>query len=105
MKSTEEERLRALLTKAYLSKEGGTIDEFWVQRVMDDIQRLGPFDSRQSFLMQFEKLVWRFAPVACVLIIALALYIMRVDFVPEYEIAQILINDPVGFVLIEPAII
>jgi hypothetical protein len=103
MKTFEEEKLKEALIKAYREKDDLEVPKLWAEQVMNHIRRLGPIN-KQSFLLQFQQLVWRFAPVACMLIVALVIYMIKVDFVPEYEIAEILMNDPVGFVLVEPAI-
>jgi hypothetical protein len=105
MKSFEERKLMDALIKAYRRQDHLEASESWVQEVMNHIRRLGPLDPKPRFLMQFEQLLWHFAPVACVLIVALAIYMMRVDFMPEHEIAKLFCNDPIGFAVIESAII
>jgi hypothetical protein len=105
MQSIQENRLKKTLAEAYYAKEATNVHELWDTRVMSHIRRLGPLGPTTNFLMQFEALVWRFAPVACILIVALAVCMMRIDFVSEYEIATILINNPVEFVLIEHSVI
>jgi hypothetical protein len=105
MKPFEEEKLKEAFIKAYRPKDDLGAPESWAEEVMNHIRRLGPLGPKPRFLMQFEQLLWHFAPVACVLIVALAIYMMRVDFVPEHEIAELFLNDPIGFVVIESAII
>ena len=105
MKSTEWERLKKALAEAHHAKEMTDVHELWNTRVMSHIRRLGSLGPKTNFLAQLEALVWRFAPVACILIVALAVCMMRIDFVSEHAIATMLINDPVEFVLIEQSVI
>ena len=41
--------------------------------------------------------MWRFAPVACVLILMLTLCIINLDLVPEYEMVKLFVEDPIEF--------
>ena len=105
MKSFEEEKLKEALINAHRTRDDLEPPGRWAEEVMNHIRRLEPVELKQGFLMQFEHLVWHFAPVVCVLIVALAFYIIRMDFVPEYEIAEVIIDNPIGFVLVGTAII
>jgi hypothetical protein len=102
MQSIEEERLKKAFVETYYAKEAADAHTLSAAKVMSHIRRLGP---KTNFLAQFESLVWRFAPVVCILIVALAVCMMRIDFVSEHEINTILINDPVEFFLIEDSVI
>ena len=105
MRSAEWGKLKKAFAEAYHAKEMTDVDALWDIRVMGHIRKLGPLGPMTNLLMQFEALVWRFAPIACILIVALAVCMTRIDFVSENEIAAILINDPVEFVLIEHSVI
>ena len=105
MRSAEWGKLKKAFAEAYHAKEMTDVDALWDIRVMGHIRKLGALSPKTSFLAQFESLVWRLTPVACILIIVLAVYMTRIDFVSENEIAAILINDPVEFVLIEHSVI
>jgi len=88
----EQEALREILRRVHQEKEKVEIGDQWQQAVMDRIRSLGPIETKTSFLLMFEQLVWRCAPVTCLLIIGLTLLLSFVSFTPEDEAVQLLIN-------------
>jgi len=64
---------------------------------MSHIRSLGPVYAKTGYFEIFEQLVWRFAPVACVLILMLTLCIINLDLVPEYEMVKLFVEDPIEF--------
>lgn len=103
MKSTKRNhtKLKKVLIRAYYEKEKPEVDELWQMRVMSHIRSLGPLSSRTSYFMLFEQSVWRLAPVACALILVLAAVIIKLDFIPDYEMVKMFIDDPVEFTFVE----
>ena len=73
-----------------------TAGKDWQQRVMRDVRRIGPLE--QKTLSPYDLLTplqeriqhnfWSFAPVACVLILFLSIWISNVDIGAEYEMTQ-----------------
>ena len=101
----KEEWVKEALVKAYGSEEACTIPKSWTDGVMSRIRAIGPLCARPPFLSQFEQFLWGLAPLACVLIVVLIIYMIKVDCVPEHELARLLIDDPIGFMAIGSAII
>ena len=104
MKSGKEEHIEAIkesLATAYHEKGKGDVDELWQMRVMSHIRSLEPLHSKVSYSEVFGKLVWRFAPVLCVLILILLACIIQLDFISDYEIAEMFMEDPVDFTLFQ----
>ncbi|UCG14329.1 MAG: hypothetical protein JSU72_07690 [Deltaproteobacteria bacterium] len=68
---------------------------------MGRIRNLGPIEAKPSFLLMFEQLVWRLAPVTCLLILGLTLLLSSVSFTPEYEAVQLLMNGTEELTLVQ----
>ncbi|UCF83769.1 MAG: hypothetical protein JSV50_21845 [Desulfobacteraceae bacterium] len=103
MKSIKEEdfvKLRKALAAAYREKEKTEVDELWQSRVMGHIRNLGPLYPKTGYFELFQGLVWRFAPVACALVLLLGAAVAQLDFVSDYELAKIFIEDPADFSLL-----
>jgi len=94
-------KLKELLIRAYHEREKPEGDELWQMRVMSHIRSLGPMSSREKYFMLFEQSVWRLAPVTCLLILVLAAFLFRLDFIPDYEMAKLFIDDPLEFIFVE----
>jgi hypothetical protein len=94
-------RLKELLMRAYHEKERPEVDELWQVKVMSHIRSLGPITSRKRYFMLFEQSVWRLAPVMCLLILVLAALLIKLDFIPDYEMLKLFIDDPVEFAFIQ----
>jgi len=94
-------KLKELLIRAYHGREKPEGDELWQMRVMSHIRSLGPMSSREKYFMLFEQSVWRLAPVTCLLILVLAAFLFRLDFIPDYEMAKLFIDDPLEFIFVE----
>jgi hypothetical protein len=96
-----EKKLKETLTAAYYEKEKAPVNERWQIRVMRHVRSLGPLNARTNYLELFEGLVWKLAPVACLLILALTIILTKLDFVSDYEIARAFMEDPWDFSLFQ----
>ena len=88
------------LAAAYHEKERAGVGELWQARVVSHIRDMGPLYPQAGFFELFQRLVWRLAPAACVLVFLLAVFASRYDFIPGYEIAKMLTEDPADFGLL-----
>jgi hypothetical protein len=88
-------KVREALSAAYREKETVHTGELWETRVMGHIRSLGFPASPASFSALFGRFVWRAAPVACLLIIALTVGLVTLDYAPEYEITATFMTDPI----------
>ena len=93
--------LRQALAATYRQKEKGSINNAWQARVMRDIRNMDMPDVSQDIMAPLERMVWRFAPVACVLILVLAMVLLTYDFVPEYTLAEAFMDDSMSMVLVQ----
>lgn len=89
------------LTAAYRAKEEAEISASWQIKTMNHIRHLGPLGSKADYLMNFEQLVWRLAPVVCALILVFSIGLLNIDFAQEYEIAKLFVEDPVEYAFIQ----
>ena len=97
----DQEKLKKTLTAAYYEKEKAAVNELWQIRVMSHVRSLGPLNVKTNYLELFEGFVWKLAPVACLLILALTIILTKLDFVSDYEIAKALMEDPLDFSLFQ----
>ena len=97
----DQKKLKKMLTAAYYEKDKAAVNERWEIRVMRRVRSLGPLNSKTNYLELFEGLVWKLAPVACLLILALTIILTKLDFVSEYEIAKAFMEDPLDFSLFQ----
>lgn len=97
----DQKKLKKMLTAAYYEKEKADVTERWQIRVMRHVRNLGPLNVKTSYFELFEGLVWKLAPVACLLILALTIILTKLDFVSEYEIAKAFMEDPLDFSLFQ----
>ena len=94
-------KLKELFIRAYHEKEKHEVDELWQMRVMSHLRSLGPISSRRRYFMLFEQSVWRLAPVTCLLILVLVALLIELDFIPDYELVKLFIDDPVEFTFVQ----
>lgn len=97
----KQKKLKETLTAAYYEKEKAPVNAQWQIRVMHHVRSLGPLNAQTNYLELFESLVWKMAPVACVLILALTFILTKIDFVSDYEIARAFMEDPLDFSLFQ----
>jgi len=88
----EHEALREILRQAYQERENVEVGDHWQEEVMHRIRELGEIEARPSSLVMFEQLVWRLAPVTCLLILGLTLLLSSFDFISGYDVIQLLMN-------------
>ena len=102
MKSIKPEdhvKLKKALASAYWKKEKAKVSDLWQVKLMEHIRNLDPLHTRLSYLDLFQRLVWQLVPVACVLVLILGMVLSQVDFMTDYVIAKIFIEDPVNYSL------
>ncbi len=82
---TENPSLKKALRRAYLSREQEVIEDHGQFQVMRRVRAIGPI-SVKGFWPDFERVVWRLAPVSCMLILALSILFGRIgtDFSSDY---------------------
>lgn len=93
-------KLRRALASAYRDKEDAEVDDLWQVRVMGHIRSLSPSYSMTSYLELFQRFIWQLAPVAFVLVLLLGIVVSKVDFISDYEIVKMFIDDPADFSLL-----
>jgi hypothetical protein len=86
---------------AYHEKEKMEVGDQWHAGVMRQIRGIRHARSRKNFFEQFADVVWRFAPVACALILILGICILKFHMVPDFEIAKLVANDPMEYGLLQ----
>ncbi len=93
--------LKNALSAVYREKEKAEVSDFWKVETMRHIRRLGPPDLQAAYLVEFEKFLWRFVPVACALIIVFSVCLSNLNFAQEYGMARLLLDDPIEYAFVE----
>jgi hypothetical protein len=96
-----EDNLIRTLRVAYHEKEKVEVGEQWQGKVMHHVRGIRHVLSKRSFFEQFGDALWRFAPVACALILILGVCILKFHMIPDYEMAKLVANDPVEYGLLQ----
>ena len=79
---------------AHYVKEKIHVSDVWQIGVMNLIRDKAGNDLVISFFDLFQQFVWRLAPVTCVLALLLGIALTQIDFLSEYEMVELFINDP-----------
>jgi hypothetical protein len=82
---SENEFLKKALQEVYLAKERDDLGDGWRSQVMRRVRQAGPLKSATSFWPAFEHLVWRLAPVCCLLVFMLTVLFMNMDLDRGYD--------------------
>lgn len=83
---SDNEILKQAFRDAYSArdKEVPLTDHFHA-RVMGRTRRIGPLHPAAGFWPGFEHLVWRLAPVSCLLVLVLGVFLINTDFDLSYD--------------------
>jgi hypothetical protein len=104
MKSIKRKNLEKVLKvwgSAYFRREKVEVRDTWLEaRVMGHIRNLDSFYLRASYFEIFQPFLWRLIPVACFLAVTLAVIIVNMDFLSDYELAKIIVSDPTDFIVL-----
>jgi hypothetical protein len=95
----EQEALREILRLAYLEKEKVEVGDRWQEGVMRRIRELGEIEERPSSLVMLQQIVWRLAPLTCLLILGLTVLLSSSDFISGDDVIQLLVNGTEEFTL------
>ena len=88
----EHEALREILRRAYRDKENVEVGDQWQEEVMRRIRELGEIEERPSSLVMLQQIVWRLAPLTCLLILGLTVLLSSSDFISGDDVIQLLVN-------------
>ena len=94
MDKKEQNKVISAFKKVYLEKEKIHVSDNWQTGVMNLIRKAPGNDFRSGFFDLFQQFVWRLVPVTCVLALLLGIILTRIDFVSDYEMSKLFINDP-----------
>jgi len=88
-----EEALKETLRTAYFEKEQLAVGDRWQADVMRRIRNLAPENKTAGFFVLFEQFVWRMTPGVCLLLLVLTTLWFNVEFIPEFDVFQVLMED------------
>jgi hypothetical protein len=76
---SENEFLKKAFQEVYFTKERDEPEEGWQFQVMRRVRHDGSLKPATGFWPSFEHLVWRLAPVCCLLVIVLGVLVVNMD--------------------------
>jgi hypothetical protein len=76
---SENESLKTALREAHSAKGRGKTGEEWQSRAIMRIRQIGPLRPAAGFWPAFESMVWRLAPVSCLLVLVLAFFFVNME--------------------------
>ena len=92
------DRLQQALKEAYHLRDTVPVEPGWEKQVMRQVRGLGPPDPGRSWVDFIEGCFWKFAPVACALILVLSVaLIFQFDFISEAEAAKTFFEGSVDY--------
>jgi hypothetical protein len=94
-------KLKKAFISTYGEKEKVEVGDQWQTETMRRIRQIRPQESSATYLLNFERLVWRFAPVSCALILVFSICLLNLDFAQEYEMSKLLLDDPVEYAVVQ----
>jgi hypothetical protein len=104
MESIERKALAKIfkaLSSAYSRRGDAEISgTWWEARVMGHVRSLDTFYPTMSYIELYQQFLWRLVPVAFLLALTLAVLIVRMDFISDYELAKIFTSDPKDFIVL-----
>ena len=92
---TPEEKLKILdsFSTAHRSKEAGKTSPQFSKNVMRRIRNLDQENELTDGVAYFQPVIWRIASSTAFLAIALFAYTVQTGFLPEYEVAEIFMEN------------
>jgi len=91
-------KIQKALSIAFLQKENMSVNDHWRLKVMGCIRTSGLYPNT-SYAELLQRLVWKLTPVTIAMAIIFLFVITQIDFVSDYEIARILVEDPIEYSL------
>jgi hypothetical protein len=76
---SETESLKKAFREAYAAKGRGETGDEWQSQAMKRIRQIGPLRPVAGFWPAFETMVWRLAPVSCVLVLVLMFFLVNME--------------------------
>lgn len=93
LKREDFKKVQQALSSAYKAGEKIEVGDVWEDRVMVRIRGLGPLTSRLGFMALFERYVWRFAPVAAlILLLLVGVLYQQMNFLSDCEMARVFVE-------------
>ena len=100
--SIDQPRLKRILKEAFRESTRRAVDENMPGErfnfaVMGEIRQITKAGAGRDRFEWIPKTAWRLAPMACGVLFALTMLFMRYDPSLEYDMAALLLTDPIGF--------
>ena len=97
--------VEGVLKDVYLaagSRRPDSLSPDWKANALRQIRLLPEPPGQIPLDWLFQHYLWRLAPVACILILFLAMWMIRSGLNPDLEMAALALDNPFNFSLVEP---
>jgi hypothetical protein len=97
MKQLDEKGFEKIINafrSVYHEKEKVHVDSDWPSNAMKLIRKDRGAYLQIGFFYTFQQFVWKLVPVSCILVMLLGILISQTNFLSDYEMTKIFINDP-----------
>ena len=94
MDKKEQNKVISAFKTAYHEKEKIHVSDNWQIGVLNLIRGERKNEFIVGFFDLFQQFVWRLVPVTFILVLLLGILLTRIDFVSDYEMSKLFINDP-----------
>jgi len=96
----ELDNVQKALSVVYREREPAESNGLWRTRVMGHIRDLSADRYEGGYLVSLQRLVWRLTPVAIAMVLLLSMALYQADFTSDYELAGMLVEDPLDMSLL-----
>lgn len=103
MKMTQNlyDKILTVFKVAHREKARPAVAGSWQQDVMRDIRRQAVAAPEPDDIWVVGLWLWRLAPVTCLLIVIAATLLASQDIIPQYEMATLLMDDPIDSMYVQ----
>ena len=98
-------RLWKVFAVSYREREKPEWEGNWQEAVMNRVRSLRSPYGRNGYLELLERIVWRYVPAACILILILATVLFRFDVLSDYSLVQLFVEDALNYSLMDLSLI
>jgi hypothetical protein len=95
-------KVKEIFSSSFREKESLEVGQSWQKVTMKKIRNLEPLNSNHHLFVIFEKMCWRFAFAASLVLAITFTFSLEMETQREYEVSQVFYEDPFDEFLDEP---
>jgi hypothetical protein len=95
-------KLEKILVAAHGNREQSEPGDAWEMSVMNSVRKIPTVSERFAWSEFFDSFFWQFCPVACAIIIFLAVAIFSYDIIADKDYALIFMDESIEVTALDP---